>query len=93
MSTAHKILSVLLVLMLAGSDMAFSGHVSSHAPTDSGLCSLCMSAGGFDRAISPKSGAFFVMLAKYTFSQAYTSTLFLPLLSLDHQSRAPPFAA
>lgn len=93
MSTTHKILSVLLVLMLASSNMAFSGHVSSHAPTDSGLCSMCMHAGELDTTISPKSGAFFVILTKYTFSQEYTSTLFQPVISQDNQSRAPPLVA
>jgi hypothetical protein len=93
MSTSHKILSVLLVLMLTGSNLVLSGHVSSHAPTDSGLCSLCVHAGGLESADVAKSDPVIVVLAKFTFGREYTSSLFQPVILHDHQSRAPPSVA
>jgi len=90
MHYTQRILSVLLALMLVGSNMAFSSHVSSHATTDSGLCSLCIHPGGTDTAIVPEPVLFFVMLSTPTLKQGHTPAPFLPLILHDHQSRAPP---
>ena len=90
MRNTHKILSVFLALMLAGSNMAFSSHVSSHAPTDSGLCSLCIHPGGSESAIVHESSVLFVILVADSLSPNYSSTPILPVVLHDHQSRAPP---
>ena len=90
MPNTYKILSVFLALMLAGSNMAFSSHVSSHAPTDSSLCSLCIHPGGSESAIVSEPGAFFVIAVANTLSPECSSTPILPVFLHDHQSRAPP---
>ena len=90
MHYTHRILSVLLALMLIGSNMAFSGHISSHTTTDSGLCSLCIHPGGTDSAIVPEPTVFFVMLSARTSNQGHTPAPLLPVILHDHQSRAPP---
>lgn len=90
MSATHKILSVLLVIMLTGSNMAISGHIPNHAPADFGSCAQCIHAGGFDDAIPPVGAVVFVTLTEQAPGLAYTSALFLPPGLQDHQSRAPP---
>jgi hypothetical protein len=90
MHYTHRILSVLLALMLVGSNMAFSSHVSSHIATDSSLCSLCIHPGGTDTAIVPEAVLFFVILSASTLKQGHALAPFLPLILHDHQSRAPP---
>ena len=92
MHYTHKILSVLLALMLVGSNMAFSGHVSIHTTSDSSLCSLCIHAGGTDSAILPEPALFFTILSANTLNQGQTPAPFLPVNLHDHQSRAPPSA-
>ena len=90
MHYTHRILSVLLALMLVGSNMAFSSHVSSHAASDSGLCSICIHPGGTDSAIVPEPVLFFVILSAPTLKQGRAPAPFLLAILHDHQSRAPP---
>ena len=90
MRNIHGILSILLALMLASSNVAFAGHVSSHAPTDAGLCSLCIHAGGADSVVAPDSGALFAIPAALNLKPGRAPALFLPVILHDQQSRAPP---
>jgi hypothetical protein len=90
MLSKHQILSILLALTLLGSYMAFSGHISSHTTTDPGLCALCLHPGKPDTAINPELTVFTVVPASFTLMQIRTSSLLLPVILHDHQSRAPP---
>jgi hypothetical protein len=90
MLSKHQILSLLLALTLLGSYMAFSGHISSHTTTDPGLCALCLHPGKPDTAINPELTVFTVVPASFTLTQIRTSSLLLPVILHDHQSRAPP---
>ena len=90
MHNTHKILIVLLALMLVGSNMAYSGHVSRHALTDFSLCSLCIHPGGSDHSIVPEPAVHGVIPAINTLTQNCVTRSILPLISHDHQSRAPP---
>jgi len=90
MHHTYKILSVLLALMLVGSNMAYSGHVSSHTDAGSGSCFLCIHPGGSDSAIVPEPIVFIIELSEYTLSQGLAPEPFLSIISHDHQSRAPP---
>ena len=90
MRSTHKLLSLLLALLLALSNMAFSAHVSSHSATDSGLCSLCVHPGGPDTAITHESGTFFVTSTAFSLAPDHVPTPALPVILHVHQSRAPP---
>jgi len=90
MRKTGKILSMLLVLMLAGSDIAFSKHVSSHAVSDFGSCSFCFQHGGSDTAIPPKVCTLFLQPASFKFKPNLGSSPLLQVMSHDHMSRAPP---
>lgn len=85
-----KILSILLALLLFGSNIAFSGHVSSHAPTGSGVCSICIHPGGGDGAIIPDVGTIELTQFRQRFRQSFTAPVFYRVSSHNHQSRAPP---
>ena len=90
MRSTHGIVSILLALILAGSNMVFSGHVSSHAPTDSGLCSQCIHPGGSGSAIAPEPKTIYFIPVANSLSQVHAITPILPVILHDHQSRAPP---
>jgi hypothetical protein len=90
MRSTHKVLSLLLALLLALSNMAFSAHVSSHSATESGLCSLCVHPGGPDTAITHEPGAFFVTSTAFSLTSDHVPTPVLPVILHVHQSRAPP---
>lgn len=90
MPKTHRILSVLLVLMLVGSNMAFSSHVSAHIALDSSTCSLCIAPGGSDCAIASDPGAFQATPFISSFILDYSTTRVLPVIFYAHQSRAPP---
>ena len=61
MRKKYQILSLLLALLLIGSNIAFSGHNSSHAVTDPGFCSLCIHPGKPNHAIKPVFPPVFVV--------------------------------
>jgi hypothetical protein len=90
LSKKYRLLSLLLVLLLAVSNMAFSAHVSSHLTTDSGLCSLCIHPGGPDTAIANENRALFPSTSAQKFKQIHYPIRFLSFISHIHQSRAPP---
>jgi len=87
---SYKILSLLLAIMLAGSNMTFSGHMSSHGMADSGLCALCIHQSGSDTAIVPQSFVLFSKLAADEPDQGFAPPPILSDTLFDHQSRAPP---
>jgi len=89
-STSYKQLSFLLVLLLAFGNMAFSAHVSSHAVSDSGFCSLCIHPGGPDTAITQEPNALFSGSAAFRLTPDYVPIRLLPAILHIHQSRAPP---
>jgi len=90
MRKTHRILSVLLVLMLVGSNMAFSSHVSAHIALDSSTCSLCIAPGGSDGAIAPEPGDYHVTPFIFSLIHDYSTTLVITVDFYDHQTRAPP---
>jgi len=88
--TKHRLLLLLLALMLAAGNVAFSSHVSSHSASDSGLCSFCVHPGGPDTAIAHEPGTLFVSSIELILSGDVTTTC-VPAIDLHvHQSRAPP---
>jgi hypothetical protein len=88
--TTNRILSIVLILMLAGSNMLFSSHVSSHFANDSDFCSLCVHPGSTGTAITPEAATFFVLPDPLNLAQCYSQIHYLPVILHDHQSRAPP---
>ena len=90
MRNKYHLLSILLALMLVGNNVAFSGHVSSHAMKDSGLCSLCVNPGGSDNAITAEPATFFVLPTARVFNQGDILGRLFSLILHAHQSRAPP---
>ena len=91
--STRKLLSLLLALLLAGSNVAFSAHFSNHSATDSGLCSLCVQSGGADTAITHEPGVCLVTSTALTLKPAYAPAHILPVILHVHQSRAPPSSA
>jgi len=90
MSNTNKILSLLLALILIGSNLAFSGHISSHTTTDTSSCYLCIHPGGSDSAIAIETDLLIVIPVAVNLIQSDSSSPFLPVFLHDHQSRAPP---
>jgi len=93
MMTTNKQLCLLLVLMLVGSNMALSAHVSSHSSSDTGLCSLCIHPGSPDTVIAHDSGTFFISSVELDLSLYHVQIRVLPAILHVHQSRAPPSLA
>ena len=89
-STKHQLLFLLLALMLAASNVAFSAHVSSHSASDSGLCSLCVHPGSPDKVIAHEPGTVFVGSIEMFLSGDVTTTNVPVIILHTHQSRAPP---
>jgi len=89
----NKVMILLLALLLAVSNMAFSAHISSHTSTDQGLCSLCFHAGGTNTALTNEPGIIFFTSTALTLAPAYTPACVLPVILHVHQSRAPPSLA
>ena len=84
------LLSLLLTLLLAVSNSAFSAHVSSHSASDSGLCSLCVHPGGPDTANTNEHRALFPSTTVRKPKLGYYPIRFFSHISHIHQSRAPP---
>ena len=87
----HGILSLLLAILLIGSNMAYSGHISAHNTADPGLCSLCIHPGGTDSAIVAEAGGIFPAPRSFTPKQGSIVAHLLTVIPHDHQSRAPPY--
>jgi hypothetical protein len=90
MGNKFKILSILLALTLVGSNVALSGHISSHTVKDSGFCSICVHPGSPDSAITAETGLFFTVPLTFTHNRDHTPARYLTATLYDHQSRAPP---
>jgi hypothetical protein len=90
MGNKFNFLSVLLAVMLVGSNMVLSGHVSSHTVKDSGFCSICIHPGSPDGAITTETGLFFTVPATFTNNRDNTPARYFTATLYDHQSRAPP---
>jgi len=88
-----RLLSLSLALLLASSNVAFSAHFSSHSPTDSGLCSLCVHPGGTDTVTTHEPVEIFFTSTSLTLKPAQAPACSLPAILQIHQSRAPPSAA
>jgi hypothetical protein len=86
----HYILSVLLALILAVGNIAFSGHVSSHTASDFGSCSFCSHMGRTDNAVTPQVSLTFVIPAAFKFRAQSSPSPILKVILRDQQSRAPP---
>jgi len=90
MHSQYKILSIVLAIMLAASNLVFSGHSSSHSVFDSELCTLCIHYGGSDSAILPHANELIVARSN-TDPVAINLHSYFPHAHLyDSQSRAPP---
>ena len=90
MHNTHIILSILLTLMLAGGNIALSGHVSSHAASDFGSCSFCIHLSGSDDAITPQVSTPFVVPVTFKLKPNSGPPPSLQIILHDNQSRAPP---
>lgn len=90
MFTTNKLFCLLLAVMLAGGNMAFSAHASSHSASDSSLCSLCVHAGGADSAIVPEPGSIPFDSAGLTLAREQIPTRLPNTIFHSRQSRAPP---
>jgi hypothetical protein len=93
MRKTPKILSLLLAMFLLASNVILSGHVSSHAMTDSGVCSICLHSGSNGNAITPEANVFCQIPTPQTFNQDCVAIVFSLPSSHHHQSRAPPIIA
>ncbi|MGA9572503.1 MAG: hypothetical protein WBS20_01005 [Lysobacterales bacterium] len=89
----RTLVCLLLALLLAGSNVAYSAHISSHLKGDSSLCSLCIHPGGPDSAIAQQAGPLFAGSPTITSIQVHPATRFLTVVLCAHQSRAPPRTA
>jgi len=90
MGNKYKILSLLLALMLVGSNLVFSGHTASHAATDFEFCALCIHAGTPDNAITAETATPVIVPATFIHSRDDTPAHHPTSILYDHQSRAPP---
>ena len=90
MSSSFKILSLLLTIMLACSNMAYGSHISKHDFTDTTLCDGCMHQCGSDDAVLPLSLYFQAELASDEPEHDQATVHFNSAALFDHQSRAPP---
>ncbi len=90
MRSIPGILSLLLALTLVVSNVALSGHLSSHKATGSELCSLCMHAAGTDNAMVTDSALLQVISLVDCPDRPYASPYVLPITLYAHPSRAPP---
>ena len=84
------ILYVLLALALTVTNVAASGHASSHNTTSSELCSLCAHAAGCNAAIVPDSTVLPVILLPLQPDRPYTSPDVQEITLYVKSSRAPP---
>jgi hypothetical protein len=90
MRDRNKILIIVLAIVLAWSNVALSGHVSSHSASDTGLCTLCIQKSGSDNAIEPQSSISISYLASSELSAGDPPVLAWSVDVFDYQSRAPP---
>jgi hypothetical protein len=85
------ILYVLLALVLTVTNVAASGHASSHNAASSETCSLCVHATGNCDAIIDNITASPVIPSAVVLESHYAALPALAARLHDHPSRAPPF--
>jgi len=90
MLASKKLISLLLALMLAAGNVAFSAHVSSHISKDTGLCSLCIHPGSPDTVSIYETSALFVISSRQPLKLGLYLIHLLPVILHIQQSRAPP---
>jgi len=90
MWSKNKLICLLLAVMLAASNLAFSAHVSSHPVSDSSFCSLCIHPGSPDSVLANEPGAVFVSPHVLTSIRKHAPAYFSTRLLQVHHSRAPP---
>jgi len=90
MRDQHKSLSLVLALLLAFSNMAISGHISSHQLLDSESCTYCFQHGGSDSAVLPSPNEIPDIQTEFAPRVDILANNTQPVNLYDHQSRAPP---
>jgi len=85
-----KTICLLLAMLLAVSNMAYSAHVSRHNATDTGFCSLCIHPGSPNSAITTQAGALFTGFTQPAPIHSEPAFRFPGVARCAHQSRAPP---
>jgi len=88
--TSKKLHCILLAILLTASSSAFSAHVSSHTPSDSLLCALCIHPGGPDTAIAQEPKPLFARQEPLIFILEPSPADVFSVRFHVHQSRAPP---
>lgn len=81
---------LLLALLLAFSNVAFSAHVSKHNVSDTGFCSLCIHPGSPSAAIVNQAGPLFVDTPGIALNSIEPVIRYLRVVRYANQSRAPP---
>jgi len=93
MRSQYKILSIVLAIMLAASNLVFSGHISSHSVFDSELCELCVHHGGSDNATLSHATELTIDRPNTNPVKNNLHSYFSHTHLYDSQSRAPPIVA
>jgi hypothetical protein len=82
--------SLLLALLLVSSNVFFSGHVSNHQLTDSGICSICILPGHTGDGLIPDIGTVTRHQTTDRFTAVFSTAIYSRPNSFNHLSRAPP---
>jgi hypothetical protein len=90
MRDQHKSLSIILAMLLAFSNMAISGHISSHQLLDSESCTYCFQHGGSDSAVLPSPNEIPYIQTDFAPRVDILANNIQPANLYDHPSRAPP---
>jgi len=86
----RKLVCLLLALLLAFSNVAYSAHVSKHNLNDTGFCSLCIHPGSPNTAITSQAGPIFIDYQQPAPNQPEPAFRCLPAARYANRSRAPP---
>ena len=81
---------LLLALLLAFSNVAFSAHVSKHNVSDTSFCSLCIHPGSPNAAIINQACPFSVDTPSLALNSTEPVIRYLRVVRYANQSRAPP---
>lgn len=86
----RKVIFLLLALLLAVSNVAYSAHVSKHNVSDTGFCSLCIHPGSPNAAIVNQANMFFIEAPSLAPNRKEPAIRYLRVVRCANQSRAPP---
>jgi len=86
----RKLVLLLLALLLAVGNVAFSAHVSKHNVSDTGFCSLCIHPGSPNAAIVNQAGPVSVESPGLALNRIEHAIRYLRVVRHANQSRAPP---